>query len=110
MWFNILKVQESITDLGLDFESPDEKLEPKDKDSCCEEAKNKWKASGTHYSKTGYDNLYTTLEQKKRGELGGYANKSCKEFKAFLSDFYAVGFPDSLAHRIFKQWEECENE
>jgi hypothetical protein len=37
MWFDILKVQESITDLGLDFESPDEKLEPKDnEDKCCE--------------------------------------------------------------------------
>jgi hypothetical protein len=39
-WWNVIKVagQESITDIPLDFESPDEKLQPKDRD-CCEEAK-----------------------------------------------------------------------
>jgi hypothetical protein len=36
-WFNVLKTQETITDLGLDFESPDEKLEPKDKRDCYQE-------------------------------------------------------------------------
>ena len=39
MWFNILKIQETITDLGIDFDLP-EKVESKDKkDKCCEEAK-----------------------------------------------------------------------
>ena len=39
MWFNILKIQETITDIGIDFDLP-EKVESKDKkDKCCEEAK-----------------------------------------------------------------------
>ena len=33
MWFNILKIQETITDLGIDFDLP-EKVESKR--DCCE--------------------------------------------------------------------------
>ena len=34
MWFNILKTQETITDIGIDFELP-EKVEPKNKRNNC---------------------------------------------------------------------------
>lgn len=40
-WFGVLKIQETITDIGIDFDLP-EKVESKDKKDkfpCCEEAR-----------------------------------------------------------------------
>ena len=79
MWFNILKVQESISDIGLDFESPDEKLQPKD-NSCNNQLKayadklstmtnlleERWKAGWPKHSQYFNENsIFMNLFQKK---------------------------------------------
>ena len=71
MWFNVLKTQQTITDIGIDFELP-EKVEPKkdDKD-CCEIAKEKYISGQAEYldfllkDETYPDEVFSTIEREK---------------------------------------------
>jgi hypothetical protein len=130
MWFNILKVQESISDIGLDFESPDEKLEPKDKD-CCEIAKNTYKEAYMKITTWTEDEIeevseewgmtfsdYTTLTEiyddfvKYKVFTNWLKEASCEEFKEYISDpdgpmAYATWKPEM--QKILDEWDRCEH-
>ena len=71
MWFNVLKTQQTITDIGIDFELP-EKVEPKkDNKDCCEIAKEKYISVQAEYldfllkDETYPDEVFSTIEREK---------------------------------------------
>ena len=134
MWFNILKTQETITDIGIDFDLP-EKVESKDKkDKCCEEARNMWigevrkdigQDEGYDIPPGGYldgENLQNTSIIHK------YETMSCEELRGVFEDIsgrkpgymYMVhyterkkhfGYPTylhNLGAHLLREWEKCE--
>lgn len=110
-WFNVLKEQKTITDLGIDFELPEKVESKKDKRDCCEEARIKYKEQ---YTIPFYlpEKLPTEEERVKYYDSAfeGYINGiDCEELKTYMNQYKGDGEFGWMG-LILDEWEECENE
>tara|TARA_R110002020_G_scaffold253928_1_gene467604 strand:- start:1909 stop:2241 length:333 start_codon:yes stop_codon:yes gene_type:complete len=107
MWYDVLKIKQittPVTDINI------KKVPKKKKEiDCCQEAKDNYKKR--HVANQSlpatieeYDIMYSSTRQIKTGNYGGWANKSCKEFREYLER----GHLASTSGKILIQWNKCE--
>jgi hypothetical protein len=106
-WFEIFKVQ--IVTPTTKISQRKEPVEEEEKD-CCQEAKDSYKKLHSSYRGEGttkeYDIMYSTKHQKETGNYGGWANKSCKEFREYMER--GDTSEDTEYGKILIQWNKCE--
>ena len=113
-WMDVLKLDQ--VNIGSSVLDTRELPEEKEERDCCQEAKDTYKR---HHAKSRfrdydenkdvieqYDWMYTGDWQRSRGELGGFANKSCEKFREFLEDGPTT--PTSTYRKILMEWNKCE--
>jgi hypothetical protein len=111
MWWDIIKESRQITDLGIDFESPDEKLEPKDKpenpDKCCEEFRPKLEGFASAFLKKYVWEMWKEVncdELRKRAEQA----EEFRHQKMHINP--SMKMAGDVVHSIMNGWRKCEEE
>ena len=132
-WMDILKTQETILDVGFDFDLPEEEPSEEDRD-CCQEAKEeyiaafagtvfdddtgKWiKPSSTYWDKDYGSEIRDIFRKETERFIKHIREEDCDRLKYEMN--LNLKWPRPAAQRIeenritkeiLDNWEECENE
>ena len=120
-WMDILKTQETILDVGFDFDLPEE--EPPEEDrNCCEEARQKFIDMYDDIPKTTERRIKNWPCERLKSYLIGWAsyksvtlsehleNYSIEDHQKATEGYQRAKDRINNQQKILDEWEECENE
>ena len=104
-WEDILKVQETLTDVGFDYDLPEE-VEPKD-NKCCEKMRPALLGFASAFLKKYVREMWKEADCE---TLRKYAEETEEWRHAKMHINPSLKMAGDVCHSYMKTWRECENE
>jgi hypothetical protein len=113
-WMDILKTQETISDMGFDFDLPEEESPEEDR-NCCEEARQKFIDMFDDIHPTTKSNIKNWTCERLKSYLINFSSRKPRPLSEHLKTNSIEDRQRALdwinnQQKILDEWEECENE